>query len=97
MTLSCPSFLAAATRAFVPPASDRSVAVDTFLLLVLALLPDELLLQPAANIRLPIAAEAAIAYLPRKISLPSPSHVAGKSRRSWLDPYSSWLDKLAGR
>ena len=57
----------------------------------------ELLLQPAANIRLPIAAVAAIACLPRKISLPSPSHVAGKSRRSWLDRSISWLDKLARR
>ena len=58
----------------MPPASAAAVAVAIDVVLPELLLPlaplDELLLQPAANIRLPIAAVAAIAYLPRKISLP---------------------------
>jgi len=57
----------------MPPAADRDEAVATFVLPLLLepLAPlDELLLQPAAKIRLPAAAVAAIAYLPRKV----PSH-----------------------
>ena len=76
MTFSCPSFFAAATRAFIPPKAAADVAVaalaeppeplpDAALLLELL----DPLLQPAASRMLPSAAVAAmIALVARKIS-----------------------------
>jgi hypothetical protein len=84
----------------MPPAADKDEAVATFVLPLLLepLAPlDELLLHPAAKTRLPAAAVAAIAYLPRKIFLPCPGHMAAESHRLWLDRSTSWLDKLSGR
>src|ERR1700753_2085763 len=74
MTFSVPSFLAAATSALMPPAALRELAVETFLLLVEALLLPELLplLQPAANTTVPTAAAATTAYFPRKTFPPRP-------------------------
>jgi hypothetical protein len=70
--LSVPSFLAAVTRAFIPPKAlaEAAVAADVVVPPPEPLLLDELLPHPAAKTRLPIAAVPAIAYLPRKI----PSH-----------------------
>src|SRR6516162_8170820 len=77
MTLSVPSFLAAATSAFMPPPAATEVAVAQLvplavLLLVLPLLePEEL--QPTVSSRLPVtAAAAAMACLARTI--PSRTH-----------------------
>jgi hypothetical protein len=63
------------------------VAIDVVLPeLLLALAPlDELLLHPAANIRLPIAAVAAIAYLPR-LSRKIPSRARPTWRAKAVDP-----------
>jgi hypothetical protein len=61
--------LAAATSALIPPAALTELAVETFLLLELVLLPEVLppLLQPAANTRVPTAAVATTAYFPRNV------------------------------
>jgi hypothetical protein len=87
MTLSTPSFFAAATSPFIPPKADAEVAVDAFveLLLLPPLLLDELdepLLQPAANTTpLATAASAAIALLPRTVTLPChPGHPGTNQR-----------------
>jgi hypothetical protein len=68
----------------MPPAADEDEAVATFVLPLLLepLAPlDELLLQPAAKIRLPAAAVAAIAYLPRKVFPPVPRPYGGRKPR----------------
>src|ERR1700761_579462 len=77
MTFSVPSFLAAATSALMPPAALRELAVETFLLLVEALLLPELLpllplLQRLANTPSQTAAAATTAYFPRKTFPPRP-------------------------
>ncbi len=72
MTLSVPSFLAAATSAFMPPPAEMEEAVAQLvplpvLPLVLPLLEFEEL-QPTVSSRLPVtAAAAAMACLARKI------------------------------
>src|SRR5271170_1563225 len=80
MTLSTPSFLAAAIRAFMPPPAAAEVAVAQLVvlpvlaLLVVVLLPPELdeLPQAAVSSRpLATAAVAAITCLARTMSLPS--------------------------
>ena len=77
MTLSWPSFLAAAISAVIPPPAATEVAVDQLvpvLLLSLALLLEPEELQPTVSSRLPAtAAPAARACLARKISLPNHS------------------------
>src|SRR5271166_5118367 len=83
MTLSWPSFSAAATSAFMPPPAAAEVAVDQLVALVLLLLVVLLLalllleleeLQPMVSSRpTATAAPAARACLARKISLPNHS------------------------
>jgi hypothetical protein len=92
MTLSVPSFLAAATRAFMPPPAETEEAVAQLvplpeLPLVLPL-PEPEELQPTVSSRLPAtAAAAAIACLARKF--PSQATVPANG-----DPEcQSWLDK----
>ncbi len=100
MTLSWPSFLAAATRPFIPPNAATDVAVAAVVLLPLLAPPpllDELLPHPAANMTLPAAATAAIAYVPRKVPSRARAGWRGKMHQSWLDRLTSWLDKLTGR
>jgi hypothetical protein len=91
MTLSVPSFLAAATSAFMPPPAETEEAVAQLvplpaLPLVLPLLELEEL-QPTVSSRLPAtAAAAAIACLARKF--PSQATVPvtrGPRCQSWLD------------
>src|ERR1700692_4641922 len=105
MTFSCPSFFAAATRAFMPPPACADATVAQFTLLELeppaaAVLELELLLlQPAASRTAPIAAPAAtIALVARKISSmcsPRPDS-QGRTYSSWLDKSIWWLVKLNG-
>src|SRR5262245_24830777 len=103
MTLRCPSFFAAATRALNPPPVEADVAVDQFALelpelppvaAVLELLDP--LLQPAASKMPPIAAPTAtIALVARKITLPMPPRPDSPGQ-SWLDKCISWPVKLNG-
>src|SRR6266849_2586317 len=80
MTLSCPSFLAAAMSAFMPPPAATEVAVAQLaapLVLLLLLVPPLLEveeLQPTVSSRLPATAVAvAMTCLAGKISLPNHS------------------------
>jgi len=76
----------------MPPAADNDDAVATFVLPLLLepLAPlDELLLHPAAKTRLPIAAVAAIAYLPRKV-FPSCAQAIWRAKAidcGWIGPH----------
>src|SRR5487761_1306439 len=88
MTFSCPSALAAAISAFMPPPAAADVAVAHFAELPLfepvAPEPPELfeLLQPAASTMPPIAAVATIALNARKVV---PSQPASRNRRAGID------------
>jgi hypothetical protein len=96
MTFSCPSFLAAAMRPFMPPKAAAEVAVlastdavlpDAVLLLAppvaaaaLLLELDELLLQPAASKMDPTAAAVATIALDARKVKPSPCRPWGMGR-----------------
>ena len=101
MTFSCPSFLASATSALMPPqaAAESHVVKFAALALLLPLLlvfADELLelpelLHPAASTTVPIAATVAtIALFVRKVVPPTPPPGGKRTLSSWLDK-CSWL------
>ena len=112
MTFSCPSFLASATSALMPPQAAAEVAVAQFVELaapplLLAELPDaaaELLeelelLQPAASRIDPTAAtDATIAFDARKVK-PSPCRPwsTGANVGILARQVASWLSRLNGR
>ena len=76
MTFSCPSFLAAATRPFIPPNAATEVAVASALVLELEELEpfDELLPHPAANSTPPTVMAAATVLI---LGTCSPSDLRG--------------------
>jgi len=89
MTLSWPSFLAAAARAVMPPPAATEVAVAQLVLVLPLVLPVPELeeLQPTVSSRLPAtAAAAAMACLARNFP-PKPHSPGGRGQgsRSWLD------------
>src|SRR5580698_9134658 len=99
MTLSWPSFLAAATRPFMPPKAAAEVAVlaSTAAVLALEVPPAAAVLveldeleQPAARRMEPTAATlATIALDARKINPPMlPLGIPGQACASWLDTWN---------